>query len=180
MRTEIRIRILALLALLVTIGCDRVTKYVAVRTLAGTPGRSFLADIVRISYVENSGGFLGLGASLPAGIRTGLFTIGTGLLLISLAYVTIRNRSSGWTLFALTIFIAGGASNWIDRVARGSVVDFMNLGLGPVRTGVFNVADVAVTLGVVILLLGQIPRNRNRKPARIDPGGTTGMVEKDA
>jgi signal peptidase II len=171
MRAETRMRFAVLLALLVTIGCDRVTKYVAVRTLAGTPGRSFLADTVRIAYVENSGGFLGMGASLPTGIRTGLFTVGTGLLLISLVYVTIRNRYSGCTLLALTFFIAGGASNWVDRVVRGSVVDFMNLGLGPLRTGVFNVADVAVTLGVVILLLGQVLRHRGPEATTLEPGG---------
>ena len=170
-------RFVALLALLATIACDRVTKYVVVRNLAGTPGQSFLADTVRITYVENSGGFLGVGASLPAGIRTGLFTIGTGLVLVSLIYVTIRNRYRGWTLLALALFIAGGASNWIDRAVRGSVVDFMNLGLGPLRTGVFNVADVAVTLGVAILLLGQMLRQVERESTPHEPGGTNGRVQ---
>jgi signal peptidase II len=163
MRSEIRMRLVVALALLATIVCDRVTKHVAVATLAGTPGRSFLADTVRIAYVENAGGFLGLGASLPAGIRTSVFIIGTCLLLLSLVYVTIRNRSSGWPLLGLTLVVAGGASNWIDRVVRGSVVDFMNLGLGPVRTGVFNVADVAVTLGLAILVLGQMGRRKEPK-----------------
>jgi signal peptidase II len=52
--------------------------------------------------------------------------------------------------------VAGGASNWIDRAVRGSVVDFMNVGIGPVRTGVFNVADVAIMLGAVLIVAGEL------------------------
>ena len=51
------------------------------------------------------------------------------------------------------IFLAGGASNLIDRFTHGGyVVDFINLGIGSLRTGIFNVADIAITLGVLILL----------------------------
>jgi hypothetical protein len=49
-------------AALATIGCDRVTKQVATATRAGTSGRSFLSDTVRLEYGENMGGFLSLGA----------------------------------------------------------------------------------------------------------------------
>jgi len=56
----------------------------------------------------------------------------------------------------VTLFVAGGASNWIDRVARGSVVDFLNVGVGPVRTGIFNVADVAIMLGAAVMLIAEI------------------------
>jgi signal peptidase II len=52
------------------------------------------------------------------------------------------------------LVLAGGASNWVDRVVRGSVVDFLNVGVGPLRTGIFNVADVAIMVGVALLLVG--------------------------
>ena len=58
-----------------------------------------------------------------------------------------RRKSNDLAKFGLTLFVAGGASNWIDRIMRGSVVDFLNVGVGPVRTGIFNVADVAIVLG---------------------------------
>jgi signal peptidase II len=54
----------------------------------------------------------------------------------------------------VALFIAGGVSNWIDRVVHGSVVDFLNVGIGPIRTGVFNVADMAIMLGAVIVVIG--------------------------
>ena len=50
-------RIVLLLAVVGTIGCDQVTKHVATTTLGGSPDRSYFGDIVRIGYVENPGGF---------------------------------------------------------------------------------------------------------------------------
>jgi lipoprotein signal peptidase len=71
-------RLVLVLAIVGTIGCDRVTKQVAVTTLAGTPAHSFLSDTIRLEYSENAGGFLSLGADLPPVARTVLFTIATG------------------------------------------------------------------------------------------------------
>ncbi len=64
-----------LVVALTTIGFDRVTKHAAMAALAGMPGRSFLADTVRLGYVENPGGFLSIGASWPPVFRTAVFTV---------------------------------------------------------------------------------------------------------
>ena len=65
-------------------------------------------------------------------------------------------------ILALALVLAGGLSNLIDRfVHDGYVVDFINLGVGHVRTGIFNVADVAITVGVVMLLIQSL-RSRKR------------------
>ena len=144
-----------LMLITLTIGCDRVTKHYAASTLVGEPGQSFLADTVRLEYAENTGGFLGLGADWPPAVRTGLFTIGTGLMLMLTVAVAFRSSWSGPAPVGLSLFLAGGASNLADRLARGSVIDFLNVGLGPLRTGIFNVADMAVLLGVCILAIAQ-------------------------
>ena len=152
-------RRLGLIFLIVsTIGCDHVTKNIATYALAGTPPRSFLADTVRLAYVENTGGFLSLGAALPPALRTAVFTVATGLMLIGLAVFALRSGLGGWPVLGLALFAAGGASNWLDRVVRGAVVDFVNVGIGPVRTGVFNVADVAIMVGVGIFLIAEVRR----------------------
>jgi signal peptidase II len=143
-----------------TVGCDRVTKHVATLVLEGEPPRSYLGDTVRLGYAENTGGFLSLGAGLPDGARTAVFTVATGLVLLALVVAAVRGRWSGLKLAALVLFVAGGASNWLDRAVRGSVVDFLNVGIGSLRTGIFNVADVAIMLGVALLLLAEL-----RKPA---------------
>ena len=137
-----------------TIGCDRVTKHLATSALAGEPSRSYLADTIWIGYTENRGGFLSVGAGLPPGVRTLIFTCLTGLMLVALSVLAMRHRWHGWPAIGVALFIAGGVSNWIDRVVHGSVVDFLNVGIGPIRTGVFNVADMAIMLGAVIVVIG--------------------------
>lgn len=140
-------RLLLLAAIVATIACDRATKQVATETLAGSPGRSFLADTVRLEYVENSGAFLGLGAEWPAPVRTALFTVGNALLLLVVSVMAARSQWPASAVFGTALLVAGGASNLVDRIAYGRVIDFMNVGLGPLRTGIFNVADMAILLG---------------------------------
>jgi len=154
-------RFALLLVVLGTIGCDRVTKHVAAEALAGRPTRSFLADTVRLTYAENIGGFLSLGEDLSPNVRTALFTLGTGALLLAAIWFAVRRRLPPLQSVALALFIGGGASNWIDRFLHGRVVDFLNVGIGPLRTGIFNVADVAILAAVVILLVHELwPREK--------------------
>jgi len=137
---------------LVTIGCDRVTKQAATVMLAGAPVRSYLGDTVRLAYAQNPGGFLGLGADWPSPVRTSVFTVGTCILLLWLLAAASKRRWSSVAMLGITLFAAGASSNWIDRVLHGSVVDFLNVGIGPVRTGIFNVADVALMLGIALVV----------------------------
>jgi signal peptidase II len=146
-------RLTLIVAVIGTIGCDHVTKQLASNSLAGRPPQSFLADTIRLRYLENTGAFLSLGARLSPGTRTALFTVATGLMLVGLAIVAFRRRRDGWTALGLTLFVSGGLSNWIDRAISGRVVDFMNVGVGPIRTGVFNVADMAIMLGAAIFMI---------------------------
>lgn len=153
-------RVVLMVVILATIGCDRVTKHAATTMLAEGSGHSYLADTIRLGYVENPGGFLSLGASFPPAIRTAVFTVATGVMLLTLGAVAIRRRWNGWSAIGLALFMTGGASNWVDRVVRGSVVDFLNIGVGPVRTGVFNFADVAIMLGASIFVLAEFRKGR--------------------
>lgn len=146
-------RLALLMLIMATVGCDRVTKHFAAATLVEGATRSFMTDTVRLEYIENAGAFLGLGASWPAEVRTGLFIVGNAVLLLAMVVTAIRRRWSGLALVGVTLFVAGGASNLADRVTRGSVIDFMNIGVGPLRTGIFNVADMAISLGVAMVLV---------------------------
>ena len=154
---------LLLIAVVATIGCDQVTKRMATSSLAGTTGRSYLGGVVRVAYVENTGGFLGLGGELPPAARTAIFTGATGIMLLGMIAVAIRERLEGLPLIGVALFVAGGASNWVDRLAYGRVVDFMNVGIGPVRTGIFNVADMALMLGGALLVYAQFGALERRR-----------------
>jgi signal peptidase II len=146
---------LVLLAVVATtIGCDQVSKYMASSYLFDGARQSYLGDSVRLEFSENTGAFLSLGAGLPWWARTALFSVGTGLLLIGCVVAAFTRRLRPVTLFGLWLLFAGGLSNLADRVVHGRVVDFLNLGIGPVRTGIFNVADMAIMLGVALLVGG--------------------------
>jgi signal peptidase II len=151
---------LLVLVTFAAIGCDQGTKHLARTHLASGPVRSYLADTVRLEYVENQGAFLSLGSQLPAWLRGAVFMVGTSVLLLMMlgAYLTVA-----WTrteLVAISLLWAGGVSNLIDRALQGRVPDFMNVGVGCFRTGIFNVADIAVTLGAVLVAVDHLRRCR--------------------
>ena len=145
---------LVLALVVTTIGCDRVTKHLATTSLADVPRQSYFADTLRLEYAENSGAFLSLGADLPAWVRITVFIVGVGLTLTLLALAALKRHWAGLTFVGATLIWAGGVSNLVDRVVRGSVVDFMNVGAGPLRTGIFNVADLSIMLGVALVVIG--------------------------
>jgi signal peptidase II len=160
------IRVLLFVAIAATIGCDRVTKHVATTALAEAPRQSFLADTIRLEYVENTGAFLGLGADWSEPVRTAVFGIGNALLMLALVIVAWRQQWTRRSLVAVALFVAGGLSNLVDRVLHGAVVDFMNVGIGPLRTGIFNVADVAITLGAGLLAIEGWRADRHETESR--------------
>ena len=145
------------MALTACVGCDQSTKFAAKSLLHPGEIHSYLGDTVRIVYAENSGAFLGLGASLPSQVRTALFVVIASCLLFGIAFYTIRKTTLGLAeLSAAALIIGGGVGNLIDRVLNsGAVVDFLNVGIGSLRTGIFNVADMALMLGVAIYLFSQ-------------------------
>lgn len=166
MSDRVRVVVLVLVAL-VTVGCDQATKVVATAVLEHAPERSLFFDSVRLVYAENSGGFLSLGASLSPAVRTTVFSGLTALGLLALAAFALRRqRVDGLATFGLVLLISGGLSNWIDRVVRGNVVDFLNVGVGWLRTGIFNVADVAIMVGALAFLIGEW-RTSEQKPQEL-------------
>ena len=154
MKTFRRAALLCLL-LAATAGCDRVTKHYALVNLAGMPGQSYLGDTIRLDYHENAGGFLSAGAAWRPQTRAVVFQLANGAFLFGTLFMAVRYQWSRLAAAGLILFVAGGLSNLIDRVAMGTVIDFINVGIGPVRTGIFNIADVAIMSGVALLLAEQ-------------------------
>jgi signal peptidase II len=147
-------RLFAFVLLLFTVGCDRVTKHLATVHLANGPARSYLSDTVRLEYAENTGAFLSLGSNLPESVRFGIFRIGVGIALLAILLVALKRRWHGLSLAGVTLLFAGGMSNLVDRMAEGTVVDFASVGVGALRTGIFNVADVAILAGGLLMVVG--------------------------
>jgi signal peptidase II len=145
--------LLVLLLLIFCVGCDQLTKDVAHQYLALQPPQSWFYDAVRLQYAENTGAFLSLGGGFSEGVRVLLFQVFPALCLVALAMVLFAQQIPLPTAIAWSLVLSGGLGNLLDRIMNdGRVIDFMNLGIGSLRTGIFNVADVCITTGVVLLM----------------------------
>ena len=144
---------------------DQLSKVWAVRYLMGGPSFSYVGDTIRIGYAENHGAFLGMGNSLSPELRFVIFTALVGLFLLGLLiYMIIAKDMDRISLWALSLIFAGGFSNFVDRAMNdGAVVDFLNMGLGGLRTGIFNIADVYIMIGAGLILIGQWFVERHKK-----------------
>jgi signal peptidase II len=132
---------------------DQVSKVVARDQLTGK-FLTYLGDTIRLQLTENTGAFLSLGADMDPTARMMVFTVGIGIFLVATIWMLVRNsKMNQWTTISLSLIVAGGIGNLIDRAYKGSVTDFMNVGIGWLRTGVFNVADMAIMAGIFIMLL---------------------------
>jgi signal peptidase II len=145
---------LIVITLACCVACDQQTKSLATENLRGREPRSFLAGTVSFEYVENAGSFLGLGDSLPIAWRNAVFvygcTVGVAALLL---YALLAARLGAIQILSLSLMCAGGIGNLLDRwICGGYVRDFLNVGIGPLRTGIFNVADVALMAGGILAL----------------------------
>jgi signal peptidase II len=140
--------------LLGCVGCDQVTKEVARSQLTLGESHAFLGDTFRLIHVENPGAFLGLGANLPELARVVVFQGGICVLILGLLWAAaFRSETRPWQVAGFTLLAASGIGNLIDRILNdGLVTDFLNIGVGGLRTGIFNVADVVGMVGFVVLL----------------------------
>jgi signal peptidase II len=149
----------ALLAAIIaiTLLADQASKEAARRTLRREP--PVRLGVLTLVYAENNGAFLSMGACLPHAARTILFNVLVGAGLAVAAFFLFR-KGGGWSGddVAVAFIVAGGLGNLIDRIRTGWVADFFYLAAGPLHTGVFNVADMAITGGVVWLLLSWVVR----------------------
>lgn len=153
---------LTALVLFFCTGFDQITKDVAQERLASAPPISLLSDTIRIQYVENSGAMLGLGSSLPSGVRFMLFVLFNGLISVTTLIYALKTRDLRLTqLVGLLLVASGGLGNLLDRLLNnGAAIDFMNLGIGPLRTGIFNVADIFIVAGAFVFMLFSLNNQR--------------------
>ena len=168
MKTRIKV-ILFCASSLLFIGCDQVTKSLARHHLMYHEPLSYLHNTVRLEYVENTGAALSLGDNLSKPLSFWLLSMVPLLFLVVLFIYAIRKIRvlTPLKLMAFSLIFAGGLGNIIDRIAFDRhVSDFMNVGIGSLRTGIFNVADMCVTAGVIILLVSSY---KDSKPAAAEP-----------
>src|SRR6187402_3757733 len=137
-------------------GCDHATKAVATRSLARAV--SIEPGILELHYVQNDDVAFNVFQRLGVP-HSPLFLAAVMILALAVSiafFVGQRRNGSQLDLVAAACIVGGALGNVVDRVARGFVVDFIHVRGWPV----FNVADIAVVVGVGLLALGRMKRRR--------------------
>jgi signal peptidase II len=170
---DLRSRLLWFLWLLPLVGLDQLTKEYAVREIKPLGPNyvySCLNDMVRVLYAENKGAFGSLGANLSETGRFWLLILPNLILLPGLTYWMLATRDIPKVQFAsLGMILAGGIGNVIDRLRLGYVIDFLNMGVRvggfEKRTNIFNVADMYILFGTIVLVLVVLRGEPAREPS---------------
>jgi signal peptidase II len=142
--------------LIISTVCDQIVKNIAQTALVASGPISIWNDLIHLEYTENPGAVLGLGAALPGEIRLGLVFAFVAVTLGALLVFVFKppERLGLVQLAGLALVTAGGIGNLIDRLNnQGKVVDFVSFGVGPLRTGIMNLADMAIFFGAFMFLL---------------------------
>lgn len=164
---------LVLWIVLVSLAVDHLTKWIAIVWLKPIPPIIFPGDLFRLQYATNSGAFLSLFAGLDPHLKAWLLIGFNAVVLAGVAAYLLSSKpvSKGMAI-ALSLVLSGGVGNLIDRVFRdGLVIDFMNIGISvgsfSVRSGIFNIADLGIVGGLVLLIaievFGQRPAEQPEK-----------------
>jgi signal peptidase II len=150
------------ITIVLTVAFDQISK-VIVRTHV-EPGSvsHIIGDFFQLMNVENTGAFLGMGSDLNPTIKLIVLLILPVVVLgLVLRHILKDKTLDNWSLFAFSSIIGGGIANVYDRFAYGSVTDFLYLRLTDVlRTGIFNLADISVTTGMLILVFTMFTKKK--------------------
>jgi signal peptidase II len=140
------------------VGCDQATKRIAKSELEYSSPKTFLRGIVQFYYAENTGAFMGVGAQLPYAIRFCMILF-MAIIVITAFILFLLNmqKLDSIRIVALLLLLSGALGNLADRIFNnGRVIDFIVLGVGRIHTGIFNFADVLITVGIFTLLFAKI------------------------
>ena len=128
---------------------DRVTKTLVAASIPFGGEITIIDRLLSITNVHNSGAAFGVAPAFA-----GIFLAASIAVAIGLAVYVFRNQGSEWTFGLLGLILGGTAGNGYERLVNGTVTDFINFHFWPV----FNVADSAVSTGVVLLLVTYLLR----------------------
>jgi signal peptidase II len=123
---------------------DRLTKNLVAAEIPYGTEVQFMGNLVGITNVRNSGAAFGTAPALA-----GVFLLASVVVAVGLALYVLRNQGDALSFGALGLIMGGTVGNGFDRVVNGTVTDFINVHFWPV----FNVADSAISIGVVVLII---------------------------
>lgn len=144
-----------ILLIVANIAIDQISKVIVRAEVI--PGKiiSIIGDTFILTNVENSGAFLGMGSDMNPTLKLIFLLILPVIVLGYVLYYILKNKSlDKISLIAFCCILGGGIANVFDRIVYGHVTDFFHIDLGGVfKTGIFNMADMSVSTGMIMLLV---------------------------
>ena len=139
----------------VSILLDQLSKFLIRQNVDQYSEIKLIGDYFILTNVENSGAFLGMGSDFSPFIKTVFLLILPIIVLICIMIYVYRDKQiDKISLIGFCLIIGGGIANIYDRILYGSVTDFLFIDLGGIfKTGIFNIADLSVTTGMILILL---------------------------
>ena len=139
----------------VSILLDQFSKFLIRQNVDQYSEIKLIGDYFILTNVENSGAFLGMGSDFSPFIKTIFLLILPVIVLICIIVYVYRDKQiDKISLIGFCLIIGGGIANIYDRILYGSVTDFLFIDLGGIfKTGIFNIADLSVTTGMILILL---------------------------
>jgi len=143
-----------------SIALDQISKIWVRNNFEGYIEHSIIGDIFTLIKVENTGAFLGMGSELSETLRILLLIVLPIIVLISISIYTYIDKSlDKISIIGFSLIIGGGVGNIFDRIVYGSVTDFLYLNFGGIfKTGIFNIADLSVTCGMILILISSFKK----------------------
>ena len=143
-----------------SIAFDQISKIWVRNNFESYSEKSIIGDVFTLIKVENTGAFLGMGSELSEIPRILLLIILPVIVLISITLYTYIDKSlDKLSIIGFSLIIGGGIANIFDRIVFGSVTDFLYINLGGIfKTGIFNIADLSVTTGMILILVSSFKR----------------------
>ena len=134
---------------------DQLSKFLIRQNVDQYSEIKLIGDYFILTNVENSGAFLGMGSDFSPFIKTIFLLILPVIVLICIIVYVYRDKQiDKISLIGFCLIIGGGIANIYDRILYGSVTDFLFIDLGGIfKTGIFNIADLSVTTGMILILL---------------------------
>jgi signal peptidase II len=161
-------RLLAIL-LAAVVATDLATKAIIERTFMVNERVDVLGSFLRLTYIHNPGAAFGINVGASSRV---IFMVLSAVALVVLIWMYMYTPAADRVRrFAIALICGGALGNLIDRIRspRG-VVDFVDVGLGNLRWPVFNVADMAVTTGAVVLAISLWREEKQAPTAGAGPG----------
>ena len=155
--------VIFLITLLLVVGLDQISKMYVISVMTLHSSHPVIDGFFNITYVRNPGAAFGFLANAAPMFRSLFLIVVSAAAIVMILWFLAKNKSAGMFLtFALSLILGGAVGNLLDRIRFGIVVDFLDFYIASWHWPAFNVADSAISVGAVLLIVEMLRREKPR------------------